>query len=238
MYSLYKITNKINNKVYIGITKRTLSQRFNTHVYDAKNYTHKLANSIKKYGRDNFKIELLEEIESKEDAYQKEIEFIKKFNTIEDGLNTHVGGLGGNTGNYDLVSIKLRGKNNPMFGKKHSEKTRRLLSEKGKAWRKTEDGKKRTELDRKFFSENNPGTSQSDETKLKISNAKKGKPCLKTRKYYEITHPDGYKEIVHGLKEFCDTHGLNEANMRNVYSGKYKKSKGYHVKQLASQSGI
>ena len=66
MYSLYKITNKINNKVYIGITKRTLSQRFNTHVYDAKNYTHKLANSIKKYGRDNFKIELLEEIESKE----------------------------------------------------------------------------------------------------------------------------------------------------------------------------
>ena len=59
---IYKIINKINNKVYIGQSIRPIEQRFQRHINDAINNTldTHLARAIRKYGKDNFSIELID----------------------------------------------------------------------------------------------------------------------------------------------------------------------------------
>ena len=63
---IYKITNTINNKIYIGQTVQSLNMRWNKNTYDAKvncdNLHRPLYNAFRKYGMDNFKIELIEEV--------------------------------------------------------------------------------------------------------------------------------------------------------------------------------
>lgn len=103
IYRVYKITNLINEKVYIGITKRALIVRWRQHYTRARSDEKKtyFQSAICKYGKDNFKMELLEELyaetaaEVVELAKQKEIEYIAKFNTRnrEVGYNTLAGGI-------------------------------------------------------------------------------------------------------------------------------------------------
>jgi group I intron endonuclease len=93
---IYKITNNINGKIYIGCTIRsTIEKRFSEHVYRAKTckYKSKLYNSFKKYGINNFTIELIEECEIN-DIYNKEKHYINVYNTYIDGLNSTLGGEG------------------------------------------------------------------------------------------------------------------------------------------------
>ena len=53
-YDVYKITNKVNNKVYIGITSKGLSARWKEHLYNAlSNYTMLYANTVKKTSQSN-----------------------------------------------------------------------------------------------------------------------------------------------------------------------------------------
>ena len=61
---IYKIVNDINDKVYVGQTIRTLVQRFQKHCSysDDVNHTMAIKKAIHKYGRDHFKIVLLEEL--------------------------------------------------------------------------------------------------------------------------------------------------------------------------------
>ena len=61
---IYKISNDINNKIYIGKTLETIEKRFAQHLKDAKKRkTEKrlLYNAINKYGANHFKIEKIEE---------------------------------------------------------------------------------------------------------------------------------------------------------------------------------
>ena len=55
---IYKITNIINNKVYIGQTVNTIKQRWNKHCHS--NGCRSLYNAILKYGKENFNIEIIE----------------------------------------------------------------------------------------------------------------------------------------------------------------------------------
>jgi group I intron endonuclease len=92
---IYKITNLVNNKVYIGCTIKSLERRFMEHISRSKKrkYKSKLYNSIEKYGKDNFIIELLQVCETK-DLYDLEIKFIKEFDSFNIGLNSTIGGEG------------------------------------------------------------------------------------------------------------------------------------------------
>lgn len=84
---VYKITCKINNKVYIGSTKFTKEQRWgdlsssSSHLSCARDNIDKpLYNDIRKYGKDNFIIETLEYVSgTRKDAYKREDFWIKKF---------------------------------------------------------------------------------------------------------------------------------------------------------------
>ena len=93
---IYKITNKINNKIYIGQSVN-IEQRFYTHCSDAltktdNNYFH---NAIRKYGKENFYIEIIEEC-SVEELNDKEVYWINKYNSTDSsiGYNSTLGGEG------------------------------------------------------------------------------------------------------------------------------------------------
>ena len=62
---IYKITNKINNKVYIGQTINSLEKRFKQHLSEAKQGKNcRLHSAIRKYGIDAFVIEPIEKVEN------------------------------------------------------------------------------------------------------------------------------------------------------------------------------
>lgn len=87
---IYLIKNIINNKSYIGQTIRPVKARFMQHIKSGRGL---IGRAIKKYGMDNFKFEVLYDCLSVEDLNNKEIEFIKKFNTIApNGYNLQGGG--------------------------------------------------------------------------------------------------------------------------------------------------
>ena len=91
---IYKITNKVNGKSYIGQTRYTIEFRWRQHIHKKDNtYFH---NAIKKYGVDNFIVEKLEECNI-EDLNEKEIYYIAKYNTFKDGYNLTIGGDGNRT---------------------------------------------------------------------------------------------------------------------------------------------
>ena len=99
MYFIYKISNTINQKIYIGKTTKSIETRFKRHINDAisnRLNTH-LANAIRKYGKENFIIEQLDTAQTIEELNKKEIYWIGKLNTYENGYNSTLGGDGGNT---------------------------------------------------------------------------------------------------------------------------------------------
>lgn len=110
---IYKITNAVNGKIYIGQTKRTLTTRFSRHKYDAKkeNSQLKLHRAMRKYGDENFSISHFLTCCDTEEANIMEIILIALYNTIDSdiGYNMHVGGL------------VRDGKNNPSYGIKRPE---------------------------------------------------------------------------------------------------------------------
>ena len=100
-YVVYKITNKINNKIYIGVTNNTrLRWSGNGTQYrdtSKEGNRRPFWNAIKKYGWDNFEKEILESDLTKELAYIKEMQMIKEFNSTNKkiGYNVSPGGNGG-----------------------------------------------------------------------------------------------------------------------------------------------
>lgn len=64
MAFIYKITNLINNKCYIGKTERTINERWKEHLKKSKSLDLPLYRALNKYGIDNFQIEQIEECSS------------------------------------------------------------------------------------------------------------------------------------------------------------------------------
>ena len=101
---IYKITNKVNGKSYIGQTRYTIEFRWRQHQHKKDNtYFH---NAIHKYGIENFNIEILEECDIK-DLNSREIFYIAKYDTFKNGYNLTIGGDGNRTllldNNYDEI---------------------------------------------------------------------------------------------------------------------------------------
>lgn len=88
---IYKITNKVNGKSYIGQTRYTIEFRWKQHQHKKDNtYFH---NAIHKYGVENFNVEILEECNI-EVLDSREIFYIAKFDTFNNGYNLTIGGDG------------------------------------------------------------------------------------------------------------------------------------------------
>lgn len=95
-FLIYKITNTVNNKIYVGLTEQTLEQRWHNHMVRLKrkiknNYI--IYNAMKKHGVENFSIELIEKCNSEEHMKQRETELIAELNTLPpNGYNMALGG--------------------------------------------------------------------------------------------------------------------------------------------------
>lgn len=99
---IYKITNLINNKIYIGQTICSLKRRWNKHIHDGGCvYLH---SAILKYGKENFKMEEIEYV-LKEQLDEREIYWIKYYNSTnkEVGYNLLPGGKLGRKEKYRLT---------------------------------------------------------------------------------------------------------------------------------------
>ena len=95
IYSIYKATNKINGKTYIGFTTNPKA-RFLSHKYLAnQNLNIKFYNAINKYGYDNFQFEIV--YQSKDMDHCKnvmETHFILEYDSMNNGYNMKLGGDG------------------------------------------------------------------------------------------------------------------------------------------------
>ena len=109
---IYKITNKINNKVYIGKTLNTIEERWREHISDypkARNEKRPLYDAINKYGIQNFKIEEIEKC-SIDIVNKREQYWIKYYNSYigfenSNGYNATLGGDGKHYIDYEKVCL-------------------------------------------------------------------------------------------------------------------------------------
>jgi group I intron endonuclease len=88
---IYKITNKINGKAYVGQTVQSLSVRWSKH---KSSHTHCriLKKAMDKYGIDNFTIESIVSAFNAEGLHELEVQMIKEFNTVTpNGYNMNTG---------------------------------------------------------------------------------------------------------------------------------------------------
>ena len=111
---IYKIVNDVNNKVYIGQTIRTISERWSQHKSAARTHVDTLAlhMAMNKYKIESFHIKKMEKLFAKtlEDLYiqlnDKEIFYINKYNSqVPNGYNISSGGAGASgTGCREIIS--------------------------------------------------------------------------------------------------------------------------------------
>ena len=162
---VYCIKNKINDKEYIGLTKRPLESRWKQHVYESNKvnsweWNTPLGNAIKKYGKDNFEIYVLNNYNSVEEMKLGEIEMIeeRKSLSVFGGYNLSKGGDGrlgvklsdetkrkiglGQIGKIMSPESKIK-MSESRIGYKYSEETKKKMSE---AWTKNPERRVRQRL--------------------------------------------------------------------------------------------
>ena len=105
MAYIYKITNSLNGKIYIGKTLQTPEERFKEHIRDSKKERcekRPLYDAINKYGAENFLLETIEEC-SDNIVNEREIYWIEYYQSFKYGYNATKGGDGKHYLDYDLI---------------------------------------------------------------------------------------------------------------------------------------
>lgn len=115
---IYKTTNKVNGLIYVG---QKHSSKFLGTVYLGSGKL--LRQAIKKEGREQFNVELLDEADSPEELDLKEIYWIDKLQATDKTI-------GYNICNGGKINRTMCGEHNPFYGKTHSISSKQLMSEK------------------------------------------------------------------------------------------------------------
>lgn len=249
-YSVYKITNKINGKMYIGCTSQGIKKRFKEHLYSHKKNRNNqyLYRAFRKYGPENFKISLLIEAETYEKMLSAEIKYIKKYDTYHNGYNMTLGGEGtvGNRNSgeklkktFTILSpegkyVTHRGMSD--FARKHNL-SRECIScllrgkiESHKGWRLKPKPKN--------WVHHNTGRIRSKAARRNMSKAHKGIPLSKkhsrasgkaNRRTFTILSPKNVLHTYTGVNAFCGIHKLHPTSVCWVLDGKRKDYKGWRL---------
>lgn len=106
MAYIYKITNLVNGKSYIGQTIKKVEERWQGHISDLESGrgAPKLQYAFDKYGKDNFAFQTLEECKT-EELDEREKYWIGEYDTYENGYNSTLGGqTGGQKHDYRTIA--------------------------------------------------------------------------------------------------------------------------------------
>lgn len=172
MFGIYKITNKINNKFYIG-SATNVSKRWKRHVSDLNKQIHcnyHLQRAWDKYGEENFVFEVIEEVLEKShlsDCEQHYLDMLNpEYNILKDTGFSRTGILhtdetkkkmrksheGKHTGE-DNGMHGMVGELNRFYGKKHTEESKQKMREAAIGRPSSMKGKKFSEESRKKLSD-------------------------------------------------------------------------------------
>lgn len=210
---IYKITNTLNGKFYVGKTKQKLEKRMAQHRYESKKGSIGLGAAIRKYGWENFTVEVLE-VCPDEKLSEREIFFIAELDCKSPkGYNLTDGGEG-LVNPSDETRAKMSanhpdvsGEKNPNFGKKTPPETCAKISVSNKGKHSERKGKKNSpETCAKISAnhadvsgEKNPnfGKKTPPETLAKMSASKLGE---KNPNYGKPRPPETCAKIAAGVK--------------------------------------
>lgn len=252
-YYIYLTTNLLNNKQYIG-------KHFGELNDDYLGSGTKLQEDIKKFGKQNFKKDILYISQNEEENCLKEKEFIEKYNAVENKnfYNIHVGGKGGNTiagwseerrlEYSKKKSGQTKGEKNPRYGVHLSEETKeKIRQNRDTSYMQTEEyrkamsavtsgkrngmyGKHHTEESKQKMSEHSIGKTAGEKNGMY---GKKGDKALNGKKI------EMYDEDMNLIRTFnAKTAVLEFLNMKgHVSLDKAIKNgslyRGYYWKQIA-----
>jgi len=202
-YYVYKITNTVNNKIYIGKCY-SLNTRWNAHktcskkLHDKKRSQY-LHNSIAKYGQDKFTIEEIAMFENEKDCLDSEMFYIAYYNSMDRNIGYNLTHGGDGVSGYIYSDEQKRkmsehrkgkylGRDNSFFGKKHTDETKKIMSDKA--------------LERDYSKEKNPfyGKKHSSQTIDKIKNHQNQNKKLFSHKELEIIRSKHKFNIENNLK--------------------------------------
>lgn len=198
---IYLTTNLINGKKYIGQHQGTFDTRY-------LGSGRLLWEDIKRLGRDNFKCEPIEYCETKELLDKREVEFIEKYDAVENHrfYNVAEGGHGGRT-----LQEYPTGKEHHWYGRKQSEYQKQQVS-------KALKGKKRPLEVIAKLPQNQKGNRLSEEHKLKLGKKQKVLD-IQTNEVFEFS----------SVKELCEELNIKRAKYdndkrykRELIAGRYK----------------
>jgi len=198
---IYKATNLINGKIYIGQTIKSLNKRISEHKNTAKrNEGTRFHVAIRKYGFEKFTWEIICNVFSRESMIIIEHYYINLFRSYEFdfGYNSTMGD------NSPTPEIRER-LSKILTGKKRTSETRKRISDN----HADVSGKNNPMYGLKFSADHCNNISRV----LKNSPKNKGanNPAADT---YFVTYPDGHDEIIKCLKLFCKEHGINYSTAR------------------------
>lgn len=210
---IYKHENKINGKIYIGQTTQSLADRSG---HDGKGYYHcqkVFAKEIEEYGWDNFTHEIIEEVDNRELANERERYWIDFYDSTnpDKGYNRETGGLSGCKVSKEVCeerSQRYMGKGNPRYGKHCNEETKKkigdshrikYLGEGNPMYGKTHTEKVRERL-RQFNLEHNHEFHYIKSVYCITTNILF--PSIKSAKKYYNTAPH-IGEVCTGKRQYC-----------------------------------
>jgi group I intron endonuclease len=106
---VYRVQNKQNNKVYIGISEKSLEERKKDHIKKSKKgKSYAFQQAIATHGADAFKWEQIDTATTTDELAKKEKEYILKYNSKEEGYNQSQGGeIQKSVYQYDISTEKL-----------------------------------------------------------------------------------------------------------------------------------
>ena len=240
MACVYKATNVITGKSYIGFTSGEIKKRKYEHKRGSlRNSPFVFHKSIRKHGWDNFKWEVIYESWDVEHCLTvMEPFFIQEYNTlVPNGYNACVGGRKGMLGikreplteeqrhNISVGTKKnaLKGKDHPMYGTKANDKFLDAAKTSMLGKQHSVETKKKQSDSRKEYLKNNKvgmfGKNHSDETKQKMKLERIQKWTLYNPKTKQT-------ELIEDLMNYCQ---INKLNYKTVYSWKYKSMDGIQM---------
>lgn len=211
VYSIYKITNQINNKSYIGFTKqKNPYTRINSHFHN-KSDPSKIKNihkAISKYGKESFTKQVLYQSKDKTHTLEMETHFISMYDSRNNGYNMTDGGDSG--------------------GYTHTNKTKEFLSEVHK-------NKKLSQKHIDSIIAAQTGIPKSKDHIKNISKAHKGKSLSNEHRnsisktleiyHYTITFKSGNSICCSNLNKFCKENNYDQSAAWKVSTGKQKTTK-------------